>query len=51
MIFKWSADSLRVAFAAGPLGATTPDTLYVSRPDGVGRRQLSETTQSGPIAF
>lgn len=51
--FKWSADSVRVAFATGPLalGATTADKLYVSRPDGVDRRPLSEATQGGPIAF
>lgn len=50
--FAWSSDSQRISFSTGPDGRTPlPDTLYVSRPDGTDRLELTEPMTAGPLSF
>jgi Tol biopolymer transport system component len=50
--FAWSTDGQRLVFSTAPNDRrSSANTLYVSRPDGSARIQLTEPTDSGPVRF
>ena len=50
--FDWSDDSQRIAFSTGPEGRSPQaDKLYVSQPNGNGRREITPAMTVGPLRF
>ena len=50
--FDWSDDSQRIAFSTGPEGRNPlSNKLYVSQPNGSGRREITPAMTSGPLIF